>query len=78
MILSMSAIVALAVGVMYLISLMAGREPTFEEAIAGLKTAGASLFSVLRRIGAHSSVPWVFQPSRACRGGIHPSLAFQP
>lgn len=34
------AIVALAVGVMYLISLMAGREPTFDEAIAGLKNAG--------------------------------------
>ncbi|CAN5603087.1 hypothetical protein BH09PLA1_BH09PLA1_28720 [soil metagenome] len=34
------AIVALAVGVMYLISLMAGREPTFDEAIAGLKSAG--------------------------------------
>src|SRR5687768_2317675 len=33
-------IVAVAVGVMYLISLMAGREPTFEEAIAGLKHAG--------------------------------------
>src|SRR5437867_4217054 len=33
-------IVAAAVGVMFLIGLMAGREPSFDEAIARLKNAG--------------------------------------
>ena len=49
-------IVALAVGVMYLISLMAGREPTFDEAIAGLKSAAAAHGGAARGAGIEAAV----------------------